>query len=50
MIKLTEYFNTYFVDLPFRAEHELQVYNINIKSLQLQYVDEEGIGIFIKVE
>ena len=48
--KLIEYFNTYFVDLAYRAERELKVNDINIKYPQFQYVDEEAIGLFNKVE
>lgn len=44
--KLTEYFNSYFVDLAFRVERELKVNEITIKFPQYQFVDEEPLGLF----
>jgi len=44
--KLTEYFNSYFVDLAFRVERELKVNDITIKFPQYQFVDDEPLGLF----
>ena len=47
--KLIEYFNTYFVDLSYRAERDLKVNDIHIKYSQYQYVDDEPIGLFERI-
>lgn len=47
--KLIEYFNTYFVDLAYRAERDLKVNDIHIKYPQFQYVDDELIGLFDRI-
>lgn len=45
-IKITEYFNTYFIDLAYRVERELKVNDITIKYPQYQFVGNEPLGLF----